>query len=130
MSNRPNDNSPNDRTIVEREPSRLDHVKRHASEAHKDMLELQGLAKERALTPLEATDLEDARETFNALSSCIGLANSVNQWRLNEVRPRLVRVTPLQRKILAQHKSLNRRPVIEVADKDNSGKPNPDKEVH
>jgi len=82
------------------------------------------------LTPLEATDLDDARETFNALSSCIGLANSVNQWRLNEVRPRLVRVTPLQRKILAQHKSLNRRMVIEVADKDDPGKPNPDKEVH
>jgi hypothetical protein len=114
MSNEPNA----DRPKPNRDPSRLDNVKRYASDAHKDMLDLQELGKERALTPQETTDLNDAREMFNALSSCIGLANSVNQWRLNEVRPRLVRVTPLQRKILAQHKSLNRRPVTELSNKE------------
>ena len=111
-----------------RQPTRLEALKRLAAEAHKTMLVYQGLEeKEKGLTDKEWDILDLARADFNALSSAIGLINSVNQWRLNEVRPKLVRVTPMQRKVLSQLRALLTRP-NRGPDSDADSGPDSDKE--
>ena len=93
--------------ILDKSQTRLEILKTLASVHHAEMVRLQGIED---LTEEDEIGLDRHVSCFNALSSAIGLAQSVGRWRKFEAVPNNMKdITPLQKAVFRVHYSLIKR---------------------